>query len=124
MPGALDAAVPRQRDVDRLVDQHSSVSFGLEFGLASRERRAHRGPGLAHPLAGCSARGGWELADLPIRQRERRTVARVCEPGGSELIQVGRLGNGGERVVDVALHLLRLQRNRLDRVVAHERVLK
>ena len=111
-------AVGRQRDVDGLLDQHPLLVLGLEHRLAGGERLVDRAPRLADPLAGLLARLRRQRADLAVGQRQRRPVAGVLEPDLLELVEVGRGGDGGQRVVaHAASTSSALERGDLDGVV-------
>ena len=75
MAGAGRAAVPGQRDVDRLLDEDPLVAFVLQDGLAGGQRLRDGSPRSADPLAGVCLRGRRQGADLAVGQRERRPVA-------------------------------------------------
>ena len=89
VPGAARAAVPGQRDVDGLLDQHPLLVLGLEHGLPRGERLADRAAGLADALAGVLAGLRRQRADLAVGQRERRAVAGVV---GADLLERGQVG--------------------------------
>ena len=77
VPGSGDLAVPGKGDVDGLLDEHPLLGLDLELGLTLGQCLVDGAPGLADPLAGVLARLGRQRADLPVGQRQRRTVAGV-----------------------------------------------
>jgi hypothetical protein len=99
----------RQGDVDRLGDEDLPVSFGLQLGLALTQRLAELAAGRAHSPARLGARLGRERADLGAGQGERRPVALVRDPRRLQLIEGPGGGDGGERLVEDAGHLVRRQ---------------
>ena len=99
VPGAGGDPVPRQRDVDRLLDQDPLVALGLELGLPGGQRLGDRTAGGADPLARLGLGGRRQRADLPVGQRQRRPVAGVLEPDRLERVEVGGGGDRGERGV-------------------------
>ena len=74
-------AVPGQRDVDGLLDQHPLLVLGLELGLPGGERLVDGAAGLADALAGVLAGLRRQRADLAVGQRQRRPVAGVLDAG-------------------------------------------
>ena len=72
---------------------------------------------LAHALAGLLARLRRQRTDLPVRQRERRPVSGVVQPGLLELLEgTGRLDRRQGGVLH-RLHLLGLEGGDRDGVV-------
>ena len=118
VPGALRGAVPRQRDVDGLLDQHPRLVLGLELGLPGRRAPASTAPrACADAHAGVLAGLRRQRADLPVRQRQRRAVAGVLGADPLERVEVGGGGDRGEGGLAHRLDLVRLQRGDLDGVV-------
>ena len=107
MPGTDRATGPRQRDVDRLVDQHSLVALGLEHRLALLQRRRDVAAGLPDELSGALAVRWVQPADAPVQQRERRPVAGVLGARSLELVQGFGLPDGREGSRAVLLDLIR-----------------
>ncbi len=100
-------AVPRERDVGGLVDQHPRVAFRFQFLLPRGEGGPDRGARGADALARLGAGGRRQRPDLGVGQRDRRPVAGMGQPGRLQLIEARGAGHGGQRIVDHALHRLR-----------------
>jgi hypothetical protein len=115
--GASRRAVPRQGDVDGLLDQHTLVALLLEDGLTGAERLGDLSAGPSHALAGLGPGVGRQRADLSVGQRQRRLVAGVRQAGPLQLVEVLGGGDGGERLVAHPGHLVRVERTDLNRVI-------
>ncbi len=98
VPGAARPAVPGQRDVDDLVDEHPLLGLGVELGLASGQCLVDRATRLADPLTDLLACRRGQGADLTVGQCQWRAVARVLGARPLELLEAGRLPDGGERL--------------------------
>ncbi len=109
--------VDRQRDVDRLLDEHPGVALGLQHLVPGRERLPHRAPGLPHARAGLGPRRRRQRADLAVGQGQGAAVAVVRQPRGLELLERRRRGERRERLGDGGLDRLRGERGDLDGVV-------
>ena len=77
--GTGRTSVPRQRDVDGLVDEHPGVAGRLELGLAGRQGLGHGAARGADPPAGLGPGRRGQRADLAVGQGQRRAVAGVLE---------------------------------------------
>ena len=117
MAGAGQGPVGGQRHVDPLGDQDLLVALALELLLALLDRAGDAGDGGADPAAGVGPGLRRQRADLGPRQGQRRLVARVREARLLELVEILRRVDGGERLGDRALNLIRCQRGHLNRVV-------
>ena len=97
----------------RIRSSRSASSAAVRSAIAC----LHLGPRAAHPLAGLGPRGRRQRSDLGAGQRQRRPVAEVGEPGGLELVQVGRGGDGRQRLVPRLRYLLGGKHGHLHRVI-------
>ena len=91
VPGSGGLAVPGQRDVHGLLDQHAAVAFGLQLvpaGSARACRMAARAAPTRLPASARAAGGSAPISALASVMR--RPVAGVRQPGGLELIEVAR----------------------------------
>ena len=93
MAGAARDPVPRQRDVDGLLDEHPLVALGDEHLAAGVERGLRLLAGGVDALAGVGALGAGQRAQLAAGQLQRRTIAEV---GGSDRGQRGQIGGSVE----------------------------
>ena len=110
MAGTGRTAVPRQRDVDRLLDEDPLVALVLQDGLASGQCLGDGSPRGADPLAGLGLRGWRQGADLAVGQRQRRPVPGMVEPGPLELVEVTGSRDRCEGSVAGAVDLFGVQR--------------
>ena len=125
VPGADGTPVGRQRDVDRLLDQHPRVPLGGQLGGAGGERLLDLGERGADPLAGGLAGRRRQRADLPAGERHRRAVAGVRQPRRLQRVQVTRRRERRQRLGHGGVDGLWLQCGNFDRVealVRHRRV--
>ncbi|GAA3306753.1 hypothetical protein GCM10020219_004020 [Nonomuraea dietziae] len=120
MAGAPRDAVPRQRDVDGLLDQDAGVALGLQLGLARGERLVDRLAGAADALARLGAGRGRQGADLTVGQRDRRTVSGVREADLLECVEIARRLDRGDGVGLHARQLVGVQWGDLDGVVVRQ----
>ena len=82
VPGAGGDPVPRQRDVDGLLDQDPLVALLLELGPAGRPApRLTARRAAADPLAGLGLRGRRQGADLAVGQGQRASGRRRARAG-------------------------------------------
>jgi hypothetical protein len=109
VPGAALHAVPGQGDVDGLLHEDALVALVLQLGLTPLERLGDLKAGAAHTFAGLGLGVRGQGADLPVGQRERRTVAGVREAGLFQLVQARGGLDRGECLVAHAGHLVRMQ---------------
>ena len=86
--------------------------------LPGGQRVPDRGAGRAHPAAGVGPGGRGQGLDLGVGLGDGRPVTGVRQPRRLQLVEVLAAGNGGQGLVDGALHLLGGQRRHRDRVVA------
>jgi hypothetical protein len=117
VPGAGRGPVGRQGDVDPLGDQDLLVALALELRLALLDRGGDAADGGADPAARVGPGLRRQRADLGPGQGQRRLVARVREARLLELVQVLGRVDGGQRLDDRVLDLIRCQRGHLNRVV-------
>ena len=96
--GALGGAVPREGDVDGLLDEHPRLGLDLELGLALGQGLVDRAARLADPLAGVLARLGRQRADLAVGQGQRGTVTRVLGADVLEGLEIGGRRDRGQRL--------------------------
>ena len=114
--GADRLAVVEHRDVDPFGGEDALALRLLEFGLP-RLQRLVDGPACGPDrLAGLSLRAGWEGTDLTVGQRQRRAVSRVLDPDLLEGRQVGSVGDGRKRMIDLGLQVGGVERGGHDRV--------
>ena len=110
-------AVPGQRDVDGLLDQHPLLGLGLELGLARGEGLVDRAAGLADPRpASLRACGG----SAPISRLASASGERSPACVGADLlerVEVGGRRDRGQRLVAHRVDVLLVERGDLDRVV-------
>ncbi len=88
MPGAARRAVPRQRDVDRFLDQDPRVALGQQHGLAFGKRGSNGCSGLAHPASGIGFGLRRQCADLAVGERKWGPVAGVRQPQLLQLVEI------------------------------------
>ena len=77
VPGAAGTAVPGQRDVDGLLDEHPRVALGAQRRQPGVVRGLRRGERLVEPAAGGGPLGRRQRADVAAGQPQRRAVAQV-----------------------------------------------
>ena len=106
--GAARVAVARQRDVDRLLDEHPLVALLHQRGMARVERLLGLLARGVHPLARIGAVGAGQRPELAAGEQQRGPLAEVGGLGGGQRGEVGRArerlpgrGDGGGQRVGV-----------------------
>ena len=127
--GAARAPVPRQRDVDRLLDEHALVALLHQGGVPGVERLLGLLARGVHPLARVGALRARQRPELAAGEQQRGAVAEVRGLGGGQRGEVGRAreglpgrgDGGGQRVGVQKVHDVRLTHQGRDRMAPGSR---